>query len=62
MSHYLGVCIPYRDTGDGVRKGHLDKLVPYLTKYLDERNIKHKIFIGHQVHHLRTRGNTNPQY
>ncbi len=49
MSHYLGVCIPYRDTGDGVRKGHLDKLVPYLTKYLDERNIKHKIFIGHQV-------------
>jgi|TARA_B100000131_G_scaffold30798_1_gene28834 xylosylprotein 4-beta-galactosyltransferase len=47
--HYLGVCIPYRDTGDGVRKEHLDTLVPYLTKYLDERNIKHKIFIGHQV-------------
>ncbi len=47
--HYLGVCIPYRDNGDGVRKRHLDKLVPYLTKYLDERNIKHKIFIGHQV-------------
>ena len=26
--HYLGVCIPYRDVGDGVRKEHLDKLVP----------------------------------
>ena len=38
MSHYLGVCIPYRDTGDGVRKEHLDTLVPYLTKYLDERS------------------------
>ena len=47
--HYLGVCIPYRDNGDGVRKKHLDTLVPYLTKFLDERNIKHKIFIGHQV-------------
>ena len=22
----LGVCIPYRDSGDGVRKGHLDRL------------------------------------
>ena len=47
--HYLGVCIPYRDNGDGVRKKHLDTLVPYLTKFLDERNIKHKMFIGHQV-------------
>ena len=47
--HYLGVCIPYRDNGDGVRKEHLDTLVPYLTKFLDDRNIKHKIFIGHQI-------------
>jgi hypothetical protein len=47
--HYLGVCIPYRDNGDGVRKNHLDTLVPYLTKFLNTRNIKHKIFIGHQV-------------
>ena len=47
--HYLGVCIPYRDSGDGVRKKHLDTLVPYLTKFLNDRNIKHKIFIGHQV-------------
>ena len=45
----LGVCIPYRDNGDGVRKEHLDTLVPYLTKFLNDRNIKHKIFIGHQV-------------
>ena len=47
--HYLGVCIPYRDSGDGVRKKHLDRLVPYLTKFLNYKNIKHKIFIGHQV-------------
>jgi len=47
--HYLGVCIPYRDNGDGVRKEHLDTLVPYLTKFLNDRNIKHKVFIGHQV-------------
>ena len=47
--HYLGVCIPYRDNGDGVRKKHLDTLVPYLTKFLNDRNIKHKFFIGHQV-------------
>ena len=25
----LGVCIPYRDNGDGVRKNHLDRLVPH---------------------------------
>ena len=49
QEHYLGVCIPYRDSGDGVRKKHLDTLVPYLTKFLNDRNIKHKIFIGHQV-------------
>ena len=30
----LGVCIPYRDTGDGVRKNHLDTLVPHLEKFL----------------------------
>ena len=47
--HYLGVCIPYRDNGDGVRKNHLNILVPHLTKFLNDRNIKHKIFIGHQV-------------
>ena len=39
--HYLGVCIPYRDSGDGVRKKHLDRLVPYLTKFLNYKNIKH---------------------
>ena len=47
--HYLGVCIPYRDNGDGVRKNHLNILVPHLTKFLNDRNIKHKFFIGHQV-------------
>jgi hypothetical protein len=48
MKHRLAVCIPYRDNGDGVRKEHLDTLVPYLTKFLDERDIDHKIFVGHQ--------------
>ncbi len=45
----LGVCIPYRDTGDGVRKNHLDKLVPHLEKFLGERDIEFRCYIGHQV-------------
>mgnify|MGYP003636520858 CR=1 FL=1 len=45
----LGICIPYRDTGDGVRKGHLDTLVPYLEEFFKERNIDFRIYIGHQV-------------
>ena len=45
----LGVCIPYRDNGDGVRKSHLDKLVPHLEKFLGERNIEFTCYIGHQV-------------
>ena len=45
----LGVCIPYRDNGDGVRKNHLNKLVPHLEKFLGERNIDFKCYIGHQV-------------
>jgi len=45
----LGICIPYRDTGDGVRKGHLDSLVPHLEKFFSERDIDFRIYIGHQV-------------
>jgi len=30
----LGICIPYRDIGDGVRKKHLDTLIPHLEKFL----------------------------
>jgi hypothetical protein len=44
----LAICIPYRDSGDGVREEHLKKFIPYLTKFLNERNIEHKFFIGHQ--------------
>jgi hypothetical protein len=44
----LAICIPFRDTGDGVRQGHLDKFIPHLTEFLNERNIEHKFFIGHQ--------------
>ena len=45
----LGICIPYRDVGDGVRKKHLETLVPYLEKFFDERGIDFRIYIGHQV-------------
>ena len=45
----LGICIPYRDIGDGVRKKHLDTLVPYLEEFFGERNIDFRIYIGHQV-------------
>ena len=49
MGHKLGICVPYRDTGDGVRKGHLDRLVPHLEKFLGERNIDFRVYVGHQV-------------
>ena len=45
----LGVCIPYRDTGDGVRKKHLDTLVPHLEKFFGDRNIDFRCYIGHQI-------------
>jgi len=45
----LGICIPYRDTGDGVRKKHLDTLVPYLEEFFGKRNIDFRIYVGHQV-------------
>ena len=44
----LAICIPFRDTGDGVRQEHLDKFIPHLTEFLNERSIEHKFFIGHQ--------------
>ena len=45
----LGICIPYRDVGDGVSKKHLDTLVPYLEDFFGKRNIDFRIYIGHQV-------------
>jgi hypothetical protein len=44
MSHKLGICIPYRN-----RKEHVEQLIPHLTKYLTEKGIDHKFYIGHQV-------------
>jgi|688.fasta_scaffold00772_43 hypothetical protein len=44
MSHKLGICIPYRN-----RKEHVEQLIPHLTKYLNEKGIEHKFYIGHQV-------------
>ena len=49
----LGVCIPYRDIGDGVRKEHLDTLVPHLEKFLGERNIDFTCYVGHQVDDMK---------
>ena len=40
----LGICIPYRN-----RKEHLERLVPHLSNYLNERGIEHKFYVGHQV-------------
>ena len=45
----LGVCIPYRDNGDGVRKKHLDTLVPHLEEFFKKKNIEFRCYIGHQV-------------
>jgi xylosylprotein 4-beta-galactosyltransferase len=45
----LGICIPYRDIGDGVRKKHLDTLIPHLEKFLGEKGIEFRCYIGHQV-------------
>jgi len=45
----LGVCIPYRDNGDGVRKKHLDTLIPHLEKFFGERNIDFTCYVGHQI-------------
>jgi hypothetical protein len=44
MKHKLGICIPYRN-----RKEHIDRLIPHLTKHLNERGIEHSFYVGHQI-------------
>lgn len=44
MSHKLGICIPYRN-----RKEHLERLIPHLTKHLNNQGIEHTFYVGHQV-------------
>lgn len=44
MSHKLGICIPYRN-----RKEHLERLVPHLSKKLNEQGIEHSFYVGHQI-------------
>ncbi len=44
MSHKLGICIPYRN-----RKEHIENLIPHLSKYLNEKGIDHKFYVGHQI-------------
>ena len=45
----LGVCIPYRDSGDGVRQGHLDRLIPHLEEFLGKQGIDFTCYVGHQI-------------
>lgn len=44
MKHKLGICIPYRN-----RFEHLKKLVEVLSPYLNDRGIEHKFYVAHQV-------------
>jgi len=44
MSHKLGICIPYRN-----RKDHIERLIPHLTKHLNEKGIEHTFYVGHQI-------------
>jgi hypothetical protein len=44
MTHKLGICIPYRD-----RKEHLERLIPHLSKHLNEKGIEHSFYVAHQV-------------
>lgn len=44
MKHKLGICIPYRN-----RKEHIERLIPHLTKHLNERGIEHTFYVGHQI-------------
>ena len=45
----LGVCIPYRDNGDGVRQSHLDRLIPHLEEFLGKQGIDFTCYVGHQI-------------
>ena len=44
MSYKLGICIPYRD-----RKEHIERLIPHLSKKLNQQGIQHSFYVGHQV-------------
>lgn len=44
MSHKLGICVPYRN-----REEHLKKLIPHLTEHLNRQGIDHTFYVGHQV-------------
>ena len=41
----LGICIPYRDSGDGVRQGHLDRLIPHLEEFLGKQGIDFTCYV-----------------
>ena len=44
MNKKLAICVPYRN-----RKKHLNIFIPYITNFLSEKGIEHKIFICHQT-------------
>lgn len=39
----LGVCVPYRN-----RESHMNEFVPHITKFLEEKEIEHTIYLAHQ--------------
>jgi len=45
----LGICIPYRDSGDGVRFNHLNRLIPHLEEFLGKQGIDFTCYVGHQI-------------
>jgi hypothetical protein len=44
MTHKLGICIPYRN-----RKEHIERLIPHLSKKLNDKGIEHSFYVGHQI-------------
>ncbi len=44
MSKKLAICVPYRN-----REKHLNEFVPFMSSFLTNQGIEHKVFVAHQV-------------
>lgn len=44
MGKKLAICVPYRN-----REQHMNEFVPYMSEFLTNQGIEHKIFIAHQA-------------
>lgn len=44
MGKKLAICVPYRN-----RETHMNEFVPYMSEFLTNQGIEHKIFIAHQA-------------